>query len=194
LNKPTARQLKKEQTKALLINTAFDIFSSQGFLNTRMSDIATAAGVSHGTVFLHFNTQEEFIAEVVNHFCNKIAFRTHELSESSSSLKELLSAHLDAISEYEAFYTRLVIENRMLSQEVRDTFIIVQSAISLHFSKVLKKSSKSFPSPELLFNMWIGFIHHYLLNGDIFAPEGSVIAAYKATLTDSFTSLLIQAN
>ena len=134
MNKPTARQIKKEQTKALLLNTAFDLFSSQGFLGTRMSDIAKAAGVSHGTVFLHFNTQEEFIAEVVNHFCNKIALRTHKLSESSSSLKDLLSAHLDAISEYEAFYTRLVIENRMLSQEVRDTFIIAQSAISLHFS------------------------------------------------------------
>ncbi|MDF2869712.1 MAG: regulatory protein TetR [Anaerocolumna sp.] len=189
-NKPTARQLKKEQTKALLINTAFDIFSSQGFLNTRMSDIAKAAGVSHGTVFLHFNTQEEFIAEVVNHFCSKIALRTHELSESSSSLKELLIAHLDAITEYEAFYTRLVIESRMLSQEVRDTFIIVQSAISLHFSRVLEKNRKTSISPAVLFNMWIGLIHHYLLNGDVFAPEGSVIATYKSALTDAFVSLL----
>lgn len=190
MNKTNTRQIKKEQTKALLINTAFELFSSQGFLNTRMSDIAKTAGVSHGTVFLHFNTQEEFIAEVVNHFCNKIALRTHELSESCSSLKELLSAHLDAISEYEAFYTRLVIENQMLSQGVRDTFIVAQSIISLHFSKVLEKNRKASVSSDILFNMWIGLIHHYLSNGDIFAPKGCVIDSYKNLLTESFTSLL----
>lgn len=190
MNETNLRQLKKEQTKKLLLETAYKLFSSQGILSTRMSDIARAAGVSHGTVFLHFGTQEGFITEVVNEYCGRIALRTHELSETSSSLRELLSAHLDAISEYEPFYTRLVIENRMLAPEVRDAFIILQSAVSLHFGKVLEQEKPVQISAGVLFNMWMGLIHYYLSNGDMFAPEGNVICRYKDLLTDTFLTLL----
>ena len=63
--KKTNRQLQKEQTKELLIKTAYMMFSERGIMNTRMSDIAKAAGVSHGTVFAHFLTQEALIENVV---------------------------------------------------------------------------------------------------------------------------------
>ncbi len=190
MNTKTTRQQKKENTKAALIKTAYEIFSEKGIQSTRMSDIAAAANVSHGTVFLHFNTQEAFIAEVVQYYCNQIAMRTHELSDSCSTLKEMLSAHLDGIAEYEPFYTRLVIENRMLPPEARDAFITVQSAISFHFSKALEKEGISSIPAGILFNMWMGLVHYYLSNGDLFAPEGNVIRRYKDTLTDAFLSLL----
>lgn len=63
--KKTNRQLQKEQTKELLLKTAYEIFSERGIMNTRMSDIARAAGVSHGTIFVHFQTQEALIEEVI---------------------------------------------------------------------------------------------------------------------------------
>lgn len=190
MEKKTSRQLKKEQTKASLIKAAYELYSSRGIINTRMSDIAEAAGVSHGTVFLHFTTQEAFIAETVSYYCSEIALRTHELSESCNSLEEILLSHLDGIIEYEPFYTRLVIESRILPQAARDAFVLMQSAISFHFSKVLERGNPTQVPAGILFNMWMGLVHYYLTNGDLFAPDGLVLMRYRDTLTKSYVSLL----
>ncbi len=89
----TVRELQKEQTKELLLQTAYEVFSKKGIMNTRVSDIARAAGVSHGTIFVHFRSLEAMIEEVVALYGQKIAMRTHALAQSSGS-SDLLRAHL----------------------------------------------------------------------------------------------------
>jgi len=44
----------------------------------------------------------------------------------------------------------------------------------------------------LLFNTWLGLIHYYLLNGDLFAPRESVLARYKSVLIKCFVALIKQ--
>ena len=190
----TSRELQKEQTKALLLKTAYEVFSEKGIMSTRVSDIAQAAGVSHGTIFVHFKSQEALIEEVIELYGQKIATRTHELANSSADLSSLLRAHLDGIMEYESFYTRLVIENRLLPSGARDSFLAIQSAISFHFSQAIERERISGQEgkipPYLLFNVWIGLVHYYLANGDLFAPEGHVIRRYGDTLIENFIKLL----
>ncbi len=192
--KKTARQIQKEQTREFLLKTACECFSRQGILNTRMSDIAEAAGVSHGTVFLHFQTQEELITEVVTTCCGKIALGTHELSEDCASMRDMLAAHLAGIREYEPFYTRLVIENRLLPEPARDAWANVQSAVSFHFSRTAERELRAGTIRDipiaLLFNMWIGLIHYYLANGDRFAPGGNVVERYGATWMDTYLKMI----
>lgn len=192
--KSTGRKIQKEQTKKLLIETAYQIFSERGILNTRMSDIAQAANVSHGTVFLHFSTQEELITEVIEAYCGKIAARTHELAETSVTLRDLLAAHLSGIGEYEPLYIRLVIENRLLPLSARDAWIQIQSAVSFHFSQAIEQEEKKnalVPIPAyLLFNMWTGMIHYYLANSDLFAPDGKVIERYGEFLISNYLQMV----
>ena len=186
----TARQVQKENTKSALLETAYRVFSERGIVSSRMSDIAEAAGVSHGTVFLHFSTQEALITEVIEHYCSKIAQRTHELSESGASLRDILSAHLDGIKEYEPFYTRLVIENRLLPAEARDAWVGLQSAVSFHFEQTVNREIGAKVPLSLLFNMWMGLVHYYLANGDLFAPEGNVIGRYGEILIENYMTLV----
>lgn len=191
--KKTARQLQKEQTKDLLVKTAYQLFSEHGILNTRMSDIAQAAGVSHGTVFLHFNTQEIMIAEVVETYCGKIAARTHELADSRCAIQEILLAHLEGIREFEPFYTRLVIENRLLPVAARDAWINMQSAISFHFGQAVEREIRQDGTDiplSLLFNTWMGLVHYYLANNDLFAPEESVVRRYGKTLVENYLKMI----
>ncbi|HEX2945870.1 MAG TPA: TetR/AcrR family transcriptional regulator [Clostridia bacterium] len=192
--KKTNRQMQKEQTKESLIKTAFNVFSQRGIMDTRMSDIAQAAGVSHGTVFAHFRTQEALITEVIESYGGQMAMRTHELAGSCGHMKDILSAHLAGIMEFEPFYTRLVIENRLLPPAARDVWVSVQSAISFHFSQVAEREISSGSSIELpaymLFNTWVGLVHYYLANGDLFAPEGDVIKRYGDTLVENYLKLI----
>lgn len=192
--KKTVRQIQKEQTKELLMKTAYEIFSEHGILNTRMSDIAEAAKVSHGTVFLHFKSQEALITEVIETYCGKIAASTHELADSNASVQKILSAHLTAIREYEPFYTRLVIENRLLPVSARDAWIHLQSAAAFHFIQAVEQENSngifvSVPA-NLLFNMWTGLIHYYLANGDLFAPDGKVIERYGEILITNYIKMI----
>jgi AcrR family transcriptional regulator len=192
--KKTVRELQKEQTKELLLKTAYEVFSKKGIMNTRVSDIAQAAGVSHGTIFVHFRSLEAMIEEVVALYGQKIAMRTHVLAQSSGSLSDLLHAHLGGIMEFEPFYTHLVIENKLLPPGARDSWISIQSAVSFHFSLVYERefghNDRSGIPLHMLFNMWMGLVHYYLQNGDLFAPEGNVIGRYQDILVDSYLKLL----
>lgn len=185
------RAARKEQTRALLLETAYEVFATNGIAGTRVSDVAKAAGVAQGTVFVHFASQEALVEAVIGEFGSRIALRTHELAKARGSLEATLRAHLDGIAEFEPFYARLVIENRLLPQAARDALIDIQSAISFHFSQVIaKEPAADGLAPHLLFNTWIGLVHHYLANGDLFAPEGRVIERYGATLIDTYLRLL----
>jgi AcrR family transcriptional regulator len=188
------RQLQKEQTKQLLLRAAFDQFEKNGIMATRMSDIAEAANVSHGTVFVHFATQEVLITTVIEEFGEKMVARIHELADRTGSVREVLQAHLNGIMEYEGFYTRLVIEARMLPATSRNTLIMINSAISHHLSQVAQREMQAGTIAQmpvhLLFNTWMGLVNYYLINGDLFVSEGSVLQQYGQTLLDHYLSLI----
>jgi hypothetical protein len=43
---------------------------------------------------------------------------------------------------------------------------------------------------HLLFNTWIGLVHHYLIHKDLFVSRGSVLHKHGGELADFFVSLL----
>lgn len=187
-----SREIQKEQTRALLIRTAYDVFCRMGIMRARASDIAQAAHVSHGTVFVHFVSMDALIEEVVAVYGQRIALRTHELAHGRAQLAELLRAHLNGIMEFEPFYARLILENRLLPPGARDSFIGIQSAISFHFSQALEHDASYAAEvpPYFLFNLWVGLVHHYLSNGDLFAPDGGVICRHGDMLIKNFLTLV----
>ena len=191
---PSQRQLQKEQTRKHLIETALLQFAIHGLTTTKTADIAKAAKVAHGTVFSHFATQEELINAVIKVFGERVAKRLHELAACHNSLKEVLSAHLKGISEFEAFYTRLVIENRLLPESARKAFITIQSSISFHINEAAEQEMNEGMIKQceayLLFNTWMGLVHYYLANNDLFAPEGSVIERYGQELLEHYMELI----
>ena len=158
--KSNIRQQQKEQTREKLLKAAYTVFTRQGITQSRMADIAT---------------------------------RTHDLSESGGSLEEVLSAFLKGIEEYEGFYTRLLLEARLLPQSARDSFVMIQSVLSLHFTRVpeCEETAAKLQIPaHMLFSMWIGLVHHYLQNGDLFAPEGGVITRHGPAILAAYLRLL----
>lgn len=190
----TQRQMQKEHTRKHLIETAFEQFAQQGLTTTRTADIAKAAKVSHGTVFAHFSTQEALLNAVIEEFGARVSLRLHELAACNNSLRDVLAAHLRGLVEFEAFYARLVIEGRLLPESARNAFIIIQSSISFHLSQAAEREMKEGaidPYPiHLLFNTWIGLIHYYLANNDLFAPEESVLERFGQELLEHYMRLI----
>lgn len=188
--KQTSRQAQKEQTQKTLLQAAYTVFCRQGIMAARMGDIAREANVSHGTVFSHFATQEALITEVVESYGREIILDTHQLSEGAGGLAALLKAHVSSLSAYEPFYTRLLLEQRLLPQAARDSFVAIQSALALHFINAASREGVQSVPPASLFQLWIGLVHHYLMNGDLFAPEGHVLDRYGDALVETYMTFL----
>lgn len=188
------RQKQKIQTRKHIIDVALNQFAKDGLTVTRTSDIANAAKVSHGTVFAHFSTRELLLDAVIEEFGMRITNRLHELVNSNCGMKEVLEAHLRGISEYEDFYSRLVSEGRLLHGSARNSLIMIQSAISFHIIQVAEREMKARKirtmPVDLLFNTWIGLIHHYLINGDLFAPGSLVLERWGKQLVEHYINLI----
>ncbi len=56
---------RKEARPAELIAAALDLFVQRGFAATRLDDVATAAGVSKGTLYLYFDSKEALFRAVI---------------------------------------------------------------------------------------------------------------------------------
>jgi AcrR family transcriptional regulator len=182
------RTEQKEQTRKHLLNTAYSEFSQKGFIATKTLDIAHAAGLSHGTLFMHFPTREELLIKVVDEFGLKLGTRLQQLSPNQGTAEKVLAVHLKIIEEYESFYTRLVVEGPLLPISVRNRIFMIQSGIAHYLEIYLSKEKKSIPI-HLLLNSWLGLIHYYLTNRDLFAPGKSVIATCGKELLNHFINV-----
>jgi TetR/AcrR family transcriptional repressor of acrEF/envCD operon len=190
----TKRQKQKQLTRKHLLEIAIKQFGENGITMTRTADIARIANVSHGTIFVHFSTQEDLLVAVVEEFGTRIAHRLHELIDTNSSLYEVLEAHITGLIEFEPFYTRLIIERRLLPESVRNTYIMIQSAISFHIGIVAEKEIergivRKLPL-HLVYNTWIGLIHYYITNGDLFTSNGSVLKQSCHELLQHYINLI----
>jgi len=192
--KENKRNVQKELTRKKLIEVAIKLFGDNGILNTKTIDISKEAGVSHGTVFSHFKTQEELLDTVIEEVGNRIVSKLQELIDVKGTLEEILKAHINGLIEFEKFYTRLIIERRLLPESASNIYIIIQSSISFHIGEVLKEEiakGKIIDTPiHLLFNSWVGLIHYYLTNGDLFTKDGSILNNYGQDLINHYIKLI----
>lgn len=190
----TTRRDRKRQTRARLIRVALELFATQGIAETRTLDVALAARVSHGTVFLHFPNRADLVAAVIGEFGFAATRRIHELAEAGGSVREVLAAHVAGLAEREDFYVRLVREGPQLPPAARSTLVGIQSAIAHHLAEVVARETAAGRirpmALPLLFNTWVGLLHYYMSNRDLFAPGESVLARHGEDLIDHMMSLL----
>lgn len=188
------RGAQKLDTRRRILDAAVRVFSRGGILASSTAEVAREAAVSHGSLFAHFGTQEGLVAAVIEDAGTAIAGRLHELSRSGATVREVLTAHLAALGEREDFYSRLVSEAPGLSTRARDSLVMIQSAIAFHLSPAVEAGILALsirPMPlHLLFNTWIGLVHHYLANRELFAPGASVIERRGPELLDHFMSMI----
>jgi len=179
------RREQKVVTRDRLVNAAMALFARKGIVNTTTADVARSIRMSHGVVFLHFPRRDDLVIAVIDEFGRRLHAEFRHA---------VLQAHLRVLAEFEPFYARLVTEAPMLPPKVRSTLMMLHAAVSYELFMALERERKAgrarkFPRP-LLFNTWIGLVHHYLVNRDVFATGNSMIAEQGETLVNHFMSLV----
>ena len=190
----SVRQREKLETNRRLLDSAQQLFGTNGISESRTADIATLAGVAHGTLFLHFPQKDDLIVAVISRYGERVTRALHDLVEAGASLKGVLEAHLRTLADDEVFYMRLVLEGPSIPVRARNAFLGIQSAIAWHLAAALRREMASGRVKEmrldLLFNTWVGVVHHYVVNRDLFAPGAEVLIERMDELVNHFLNLI----
>jgi len=190
---PEKRQLQKAQTREKIIAAAVKVYSEDGF-SAPSAAIAEEARVSHGSVFVHFPTVEDLMIGSLENFSYEIKRELDLLSGHMSNIVSLLNMHIDVLIRHEDFYKRLIKESVYLPEEAKNTLIVIQSMVSIHFMHALEEETykgkiKDLPF-HMIFNTWLGLIHYYLMNSELFAPNDSALRVHKKLLIESFLTMI----
>ncbi len=85
------RRRRKEARPSELTAAALDLFVEKGFAATRMEDVAGRAGVSKGTLYLYFDSEEALFKAVVEEaVVPLLAAARHEMAAFEGSSVDLL--------------------------------------------------------------------------------------------------------
>jgi len=90
VDKPSARETKRLQTRERLMGAAIAEFKRSGLAAADVGAIVAAAGVAHGTFFFHFPTKEHVLLELERREEERIAKRLSRYVDSERDLASLL--------------------------------------------------------------------------------------------------------
>jgi AcrR family transcriptional regulator len=92
VEKPSAREAKRLQTRERLLGAAIAEFKRGGMADADVGSIVAAAGVAHGTFFFHFPTKEHVLLELERREEERIAKQldryVDDTRDLSATLKE----------------------------------------------------------------------------------------------------------
>ncbi|MDA4129590.1 MAG: TetR/AcrR family transcriptional regulator [Thaumarchaeota archaeon] len=95
----------KEEARDRIVQGALEAFSSKGYHETTMDDIAKEIGISKGALYLYFDSKEQLFTEICKSGQNQFG----------EILNETFSGG-DLLSGSEKFFTRMLEENRFFNQ------------------------------------------------------------------------------
>ncbi len=87
-----------EDKKTKIINAALKLFSTQGFHQTTVSEIAERANVAKGTVYWYFDSKEQLFEAIliteINKTRSKTATKVKKLDDPIAKLEVVIKSHL----------------------------------------------------------------------------------------------------
>jgi AcrR family transcriptional regulator len=114
--------LVADGTRARLLRAGLELFAQRGYHGTSIRDIAAAAGVQSATLYGHFASKEELLAELVvrgheEHHRRLVDALMDAGSDPRDQLRALVTAHVDGHASFPLLATVANAELARLSPE-----------------------------------------------------------------------------
>src|SRR3954466_10176616 len=94
-----ARPLLEGDKREAILRAATDVFASRGFFNSQVADVARAAGVAAGTVYLYFRGKDDLLVSIFERTMRAAIADGRAcvapLADPVAQLRELARAHLE---------------------------------------------------------------------------------------------------
>ena len=94
---PAPRTMSREARRAQLIASTIETLAARGFSRITLTDVARAAGLSHGLVLFHFESKERLLAETLTFLAEEYRQNWQAaLSQAGDDPAEQLNALIEA--------------------------------------------------------------------------------------------------
>lgn len=184
------RQLRQAATRVRILDAARAELAEHGYRDANTARIATAAGVAHGTVFLHFPTRDDVLDAIV--FADAMAEAADVVPHLSRSppLRELLDLHLAQLEAHLPFARLLARELPFLPAPLRTRVLLARTPLAegLRLAIVAGQVEGRFRrcDPTIALSFWFGAIDRHLSHPDLFPA----LSTRGPELRDQFLALL----
>ena len=158
-------ELNKQKKREALINTAFELFTTQGTNKTTINNIVEAAGVAKGTFYLYFKDKYDIRNKLIAHKASRI-FSIADEALSKTQLTELDDRIIfladNIIEQFNADKSLLNFISKNLSWGIfKNELIASGDSYDVDFYNiytVLENSPRTFKNPEILLFMIVEFV------------------------------------
>jgi len=106
----------REQKRQRILRAAIDVFASKGYFSARMTDVAEAAEVADGTLYLYFEGKEHLLMSifdsVLGRFIERLDEEIERMDDPTEKLSIMIRLHLETLGRDHALAHVLQIETR----------------------------------------------------------------------------------
>lgn len=150
--------LNKKLKMENMLNTAFELFTSQGLNKTSISDIVEKAGVAKGTFYLYFKDKYDIRNRLIAHKSSQLFMQAYEalLEKGVESFDDKLIFMMDhVLDELSANKGLLAFIYKDLSWAVFKKALITPMGeddvdFSMVYTKMIEESEYQFTDPEVM--------------------------------------------
>ena len=184
---------RKQATKEKIIEVALKVFDKKGFFKTTVDDIARAAGLAKGTLYLYFKDKESlYITTIDQHFKNAINFLTEIEAKKGSPTKkmtDIASNFVLYMKEIQSSHPMFAIESSNLSQKILKNIkpIIIRKLMQM--TKIVSRIIKEGIEKGEFKDVDPDVAAYYFLNTIRTIFSGSVLMPHLAVNTNAILKL-----
>lgn len=113
----TDQSVSKSGKRELILKKATKLFSEKGYFKVKVDDVAKAANVAKGTVYLYFKNKDELFINVIIEKVKSFEEGLRKILNSTNTLEDFLSKLLKF---YMTFVSSIGMDRRMLDEKRRD--------------------------------------------------------------------------
>ncbi len=124
----TDQSVKSSDKRKKIMDAARNLFYEKGFYRTTVDDIAKAAGVAKGTVYLYFGSKVELLLEIIETEHIRILDFVQSLARSTMNPMEKISRFIDMM--WEILYTA---RHMLTMSELSQKRIIFEEGFKEHY-------------------------------------------------------------
>ena len=114
----------REDKSLRILDAATRVFARKGFYNSTIADVAKAAEVAEGTIYLYFKNKDDLLISIFEHsmeiFIQEVTKELERVDDPRGKLKTFLSLHLQLVQKNPDLAQVLQIELRQSSKFMKE--------------------------------------------------------------------------
>jgi TetR/AcrR family transcriptional regulator, fatty acid metabolism regulator protein len=120
----SARRTTREDKRRRIIDAAVKVFAEKGFFGAKVSEIADAAGVADGTIYLYFKSKDDILISLFQEKMSEIVKQLQailsDLPDPETKMRRYVIEHLKLVASQPELMQVLTVELRQSARFIKE--------------------------------------------------------------------------